>query len=125
MSKCRVTRGSDPSPQEEAHLPGGLHSLPDTEVADEPDGSQAESQLPADGTQLIQRVRQTEHLPPENVQAAVSSERRPQDPLNNSTHSQNSMTGDVAFSSGLLPLAVWLRCWKSTQESAENKSALA
>lgn len=36
-----------------AHLPGGLHALPDAEVTDEPNGGEAQSQLPADRTQLV------------------------------------------------------------------------
>ncbi len=36
-----------------AHLSGGLDSLPDTEVTDEPDDGQTQSQLPADWTQLV------------------------------------------------------------------------
>ena len=36
-----------------AYLSGGLHSLPHTEVADEPDNSQTKSQLPADRSQLV------------------------------------------------------------------------
>lgn len=36
-----------------ADLSSGLHALPDTKVADEPDDGQTQSQLPADWTQLI------------------------------------------------------------------------
>lgn len=36
-----------------ADLSGRLHALPDTKVADEPDDSEAQSQLPADWTQLV------------------------------------------------------------------------
>lgn len=36
-----------------AHLSSGLDSLPDTEVTDEPDGRETQSQLPADWTQFI------------------------------------------------------------------------
>lgn len=38
---------------DDAHLSGGLDSLPDTEVADEPDDAKTQSQLPADWTQLV------------------------------------------------------------------------
>lgn len=36
-----------------AHLSGGLDSFPNTEVTDEPDDGQTQSQLPADWTQLV------------------------------------------------------------------------
>lgn len=47
-----------------AHLSRRLDSLPDTEVTDEPDDSQAQGQPPTDWTQFVQVCGELEHLPP-------------------------------------------------------------
>lgn len=58
------------------HLPGGLDSLPDTEVNQDPDSHQTQHHLPVDLTRFIQTRRDVQNF----VSAETTQKSAPSDP---------------------------------------------